>query len=108
MKFVPGITQTLRQMMLQLFFLDSLGIAREEMKLPSVRQSAVVCKRYKAAKGLVLSRGPAQAQRDSGWLIGCLDEDHNTRMRPTSASCPIRSVPRARPDSGMDGFPEGC
>ena len=76
-KYVPGVTETLRQMMLQLFVIDSLGVARSDMEIPSIRQSAVVCDKYQEASGILLVRGKAQDRSDSGWFIGCLDKDHD-------------------------------
>ncbi len=77
MAFVPGVTGTLRQMMLQLSFIDSLAVPRGDMDIPSVCQSAVACKKYPGARSLLLLRGKPHGPRDSGWFIGCLDEDHN-------------------------------
>jgi hypothetical protein len=77
MAFVPGVTGTLRQMMLQLLFIDSLAVSRGDMDIPSVCQSAVACKKYRDAKSLVLSRGKPHGPRDSGWFIGCLDGGHD-------------------------------
>lgn len=77
MAFVPGVTETLRQMMLQVFFIDSLAVPRGDMEIPNVRQSAIACKKYASAKSLLLSRDKPHSPRDSGWFIGCLDEDHN-------------------------------
>jgi hypothetical protein len=75
--FVPGLTGTLRQMTLQLFFIDSLAVPRGDMDIPSVCQSAIVCNKYAGAKSLLLSRGGATGPRDSGWFFGCADESHN-------------------------------
>jgi hypothetical protein len=77
MAFVPGVTATLRQMMLQLFFIDSLAVPRNDMKLPSVRQAATVCKNYGSAKRFLVSRDKPQAARDSGWSIVCHHDDHD-------------------------------
>jgi hypothetical protein len=77
MAFLPGVTETLRQMMLQLFFIDSLAIPREDMSMPNVRQSVITCGRYAVARSLLLMRGKALRQSDSGWFISCLDQDHD-------------------------------
>jgi hypothetical protein len=77
MAFVPGVTETLRQMMLQLFSIDSLAVPRGDMEIPNVCQSAIACKKYASAKSLLLSRDKPHSPSDSGWFIGCLDEDHN-------------------------------
>jgi hypothetical protein len=71
------VTATLRQMMLQLYFIDSLAVPRKDMTIPSVRQSAIVCKNFDGSKSLLLSRGEAHAASDSGWFIACRDENHD-------------------------------
>ena len=74
-RFVPGITETLRQMMLQLFMLDSVSL-RAEIDLPTVQQSLVACTRY-AEPAFYLSRSEPTDPNDSGWFVGCLADDHD-------------------------------
>jgi hypothetical protein len=88
-KYVPGVTETLRQMMLQLFVIDSLGVTRNEMDIPSIRQSVVVCDRYLEASGVLLMRGKAQNKSDSGWFIGCLDKEHDHQNTQNLAKIPL-------------------
>ena len=91
-KYVPGVTETLRQMTLQLFFIDSLGVARSDMNIPSIRQSAVACSRYKDASGLLLMRGKAHDRSDSGWFVGCLNKDHDHQNVQNLAKVPLYDV----------------
>lgn len=88
-KYVPGVTETLRQMMLQLFVIDSFGVPRNDMDIPSIRQSVVVCDKYQDASGILLMRGKAQDQSDSGWFIGCLDKDHDHQNTQNLAKIPL-------------------
>lgn len=74
-KWVPGITQTLRQKMLQVFMLDSVGL-RHEMNIPSIRQSLTACSQYSSAD-VFMSRAEQTDEQDSGWFVGCLKEDHD-------------------------------
>ncbi len=74
-KWTKGITNTLRQMMLQLFMLDSVGL-RREMDAPSIRQSLVACNRY-SEPNFFMSRSQPGGGSDSGWFIGCLSDDHD-------------------------------
>lgn len=74
-QWVPGITETLRQMMLQLFMLDSVSL-RSQMVMPTVQQSLIACTRYSEAD-FFMTRSKGNSDRDSGWFIGCLDETHD-------------------------------
>ncbi len=78
-KFVPGVTETVRHMMVQLFTLDSFSISREQMDIPSVRQSGIACDRYNLGDGFIMDRGAPSDDNDSGWFVGCADPDcdHN-------------------------------
>lgn len=77
--FVPGVTETIRHMMLQLFTLDSFAIGREQMDIPTVCQSGIACNRYKIGEGFIMERATPSDDNDSGWFVGCnnSDCDHN-------------------------------
>jgi hypothetical protein len=74
-RFIPGISETLRQMMLQLFMLDSVSL-RAEIDMPTLRHSLVACTRY-ADPAFYLTRSATADPTDSGWFVGCLADDHN-------------------------------
>jgi hypothetical protein len=74
-RFVRGITQTLRQMMLQLFMLDSVSL-RAEIDLPTLRHSLVACTRY-ADPAFYMTRSEPTNPTDSGWFVGCLADGHD-------------------------------
>jgi hypothetical protein len=75
-KWVPGVTHTLRQQMVQLFMLDSVSL-REEMEIPTVLQSLVACTRYESSC-FFMSMSESSNPNDSGWFVGCReDHDHN-------------------------------
>jgi hypothetical protein len=73
-KWVPGITQSLRQMMLQLFMLDSVRL-RSVMQFSNFRHSLIACTRYTETEFL-MDRAEEE-DHASGWYIGCQDEDHD-------------------------------
>jgi len=77
--YVPGITETLRHMMLQLFTADSFGIDRADLDFPSLRQSGIACRQYSQGEWLMMARAEPTDELDSGWFIGCGDKscDHN-------------------------------
>ncbi len=76
-QWIPGITQTLRQKMLQVFMLDSVAL-RHEMQIPTIRQSLITCTRYTDCD-FFMTRSEGKNEMDSGWFLGCLDgkHDHN-------------------------------
>lgn len=76
-KWVFGITHTLRHKMLQVTMLDSVSL-RAQIQMPSVVQSLRACTRYSSPSFFMARFSPTQ-ERDSGWFIGCLNEDHNHR-----------------------------
>jgi hypothetical protein len=83
-RWVDGITQTLRQMMLQLFMLDSVGL-RDEIDLPTIQHSLIACAHYRDAD-FYMERGEATPAVDTGWFVGCTrgDHDHNA---PANLHC---------------------
>lgn len=74
--FVPGVTETLRHKMIQLFTLDSYGIDRSQIAIPRIDQTAITCDRFDQGGELLLARDAGE-DRYSGWLLCCLDEDHD-------------------------------
>ncbi|MFO0938142.1 MAG: hypothetical protein U0798_16685 [Gemmataceae bacterium] len=80
----PGLSNTLRLMMRQLFSLDSFSL-RANALFPSILQSLLVCKHYHEANFFMHRTEPSN-ERDSGWFIGCLkaDCDHND---PNNIEC---------------------
>ena len=76
-QLVPGISESLHQQMMQVFFIDSLAVPRQDMEVPDIRQSAMVCSRYRESGDLFLARSEPYKKTDSGWFLGCLDDDHD-------------------------------
>jgi hypothetical protein len=74
-RWVNGVTHTLRQMMLQLFMLDSVGL-RDEIDLPTIRQSLIACTHY-ADADFFMARDNTGDGTVSGWFVGCTREDHD-------------------------------
>jgi hypothetical protein len=83
-KWVPGLTETLRTQILQLFMLDSVSL-RSEMEIPSIQESLIVCKRYDQSN-FFMSRSVHENPTDSGWFVGCMGgrHDHNN---PDNLKC---------------------
>jgi len=77
LQFKDGITDTLRQMLLQLWHADSYKIPRDLLQIPSIQQSCLVCHGLTASKGLLLSRSEPSDAMDSGWFVGCDDRAHD-------------------------------
>jgi hypothetical protein len=122
-KWTKGITSTLRQMTLQLFMLDSVGL-RQEMDAPSIQQSLIACSRYNEPS-FFMSRSHGQGGSDSGWFIDCLadDQDHQDAAGLTCisiyeaflnqpgiqgfASFPVGSVIASDREQGLKIFKDG-
>ncbi|HLX62846.1 MAG TPA: hypothetical protein VKX17_16330 [Planctomycetota bacterium] len=77
LKFVPGVNESILQMTMQMYTLDSFAISRDKMEFPSIKQSAVVCDRIGVSRELYLARSEPANERDSGWFIGCAQDDHD-------------------------------
>jgi hypothetical protein len=75
MRFVRRISETLRQMMLQLFMLDSVSL-RAEIDIPLAQHSLVACTRY-TEPAFFMTRSAPGDEHDSGWFVGCLADDHD-------------------------------
>jgi hypothetical protein len=73
-RWVPGVTETLRQKMVQVFALDSFSL-RDEMTMATALQSMVVCTEYTAPEFFMVRSEPDG--NDSGWFVGCLGQDHD-------------------------------
>jgi hypothetical protein len=106
--FVPGVTATLRQMMLQLFLIDSVAVPRHDMDIPNICQSAVACTKLGAATGLILSRDKVLHANDSGWFIGCHDEDHDHNSNANLICVSLyEAFLKQKPIQGWMAFPVG-
>ena len=77
LQFKDGLTDALRQMLLQLWHADSFQIPRESLELPSIQDAAIACARLSAGDDLVMSRSEPAGKHDSGWFIGCGDRAHD-------------------------------
>jgi hypothetical protein len=73
-RWVPGVSETLRQKMVQIYTLDSFSL-REKMTPASARESMIVCTKYTAVD-FVMTRSEPNG-RDSGWFVGCFEQDHD-------------------------------
>ena len=83
-KLVPGVSETLRQMMLQLFMLDSASL-RSEIDIPSLHQSLVACTRFDEP-AFFMTRSAPTREGDSGWFVGCMGDDHDHHT-PANLTC---------------------
>ena len=74
-KFVDSVSNTLLHLLLQKSVAESLGLV-EELALPSLRDSVIVCTEFGSTDGFVMSR-VAPEGADSGWFFGCDNEAHD-------------------------------
>lgn len=77
MQFKRGITESVRQMLVQLWHVDSYGLERDTIALPSVLHSVIACRHLDLGEGAFLARSAPADAYDSGWFVGCHDVHHN-------------------------------
>lgn len=75
-RYVPGITQTLRDTIRQRYVTDSLGLTHQ-LDFPNLAQSVMVCDRLEQGQSLFLTRPDPQKDHASGWVSCCLQERHD-------------------------------
>jgi hypothetical protein len=74
-RFVDSVSNTLLHLFLQKSVAESLGLG-EELTLPSLRDSAIVCSEFGSIEGFLMSRVAPKAG-DSGWFFGCDHAAHD-------------------------------
>jgi hypothetical protein len=74
-RFVDSVTNTLFHLLLQKWVAESLGL-EEELEIPQLQASAIICTEFGVTDGFVISRVEPQAA-DSGWFFGCNNESHD-------------------------------
>jgi hypothetical protein len=55
---------------------ESVGL-RESVDFASMRQSCFVCSRADQASSIFMERAQPSSATDSGWFIGCTDDNHD-------------------------------
>jgi hypothetical protein len=85
-EFEPGVQRALTILRLQKAIVESVGLD-DELELPTLQDSAIVCTELERAKALVLSRAEPDGS-DSGWFVGCTSpkHDHNNAGNLARAS----------------------
>jgi hypothetical protein len=74
-EWADSVSYTLAHLRAQKDVVESV-LGADDMTLPSIRQSAIMCTRLGRDEGMVLER-VAPSGADSGWFCGCSDEDHD-------------------------------
>jgi hypothetical protein len=73
-EWVDCVTLTLRHIWFQK---ESAASVAQIATYPSYRQTAVVCSRLRSAAAIVMHHDEPTDNLDSGWFIGCYDDDHD-------------------------------
>jgi len=106
-QWVPGITETLRQLMLQIFMLDSVSL-RPKLNMPSMTQSLIACSRY-TEPSFFMTRTKAIDKTDCGWFIGCLDQHHDHKESANLQRVSLyEAFVQQRGIQGLVSFPVGA
>jgi len=74
-RFVDGVSSTLLHLVLQKSAAESLGLV-DEIALPSLRDSAIICTEFGSTEGFIMSRVTPKPT-DSGWFFGCENVAHD-------------------------------
>jgi hypothetical protein len=103
-RFVDNVSNTLRHLLLQKSVSESLDF-KDEMQIPSLRAGAIICTKFGATNGFVMSRVEPQAA-DSGWFFGCDNASHdhqstNNLRRVSLYEAAIRHEDRIIPFLGL-------
>ncbi|MDM4770628.1 hypothetical protein [Solimonas sp. SE-A11] len=107
-KWVPGVTATLGQLRQHKDTVASV-LPAESMDIPSLRQGCIVCTRVQASQGFLMSRATPE-EDDSGWFIGCLDEDHDHQDMDSLELMSLYQAIAERASRALPylGLPAGC
>jgi hypothetical protein len=74
-KWLPGVSNSLVHMALHRDIVESV-LPVDEMAIPGMRQSCIVCNETGDEPGFFMDRTEPRGQ-DSGWFFGCLHRGHN-------------------------------
>jgi len=74
-RFTDSVTQTLVQLRLQKSVAESIDF-EDLIAFPSLQQSCLICARIKDRGDFMMERFEP-SQNDSGWYLGCIEQDHN-------------------------------
>lgn len=98
LEYRAGVTETLRQKMIQVFSCDSYGIGREQLMIPTINQLAIACDRVPESDALLLARNDSSDPDDSGWFALCRDESHDHQDTENIGVVPLHELARVRPE----------
>lgn len=106
-RFVRGVTNTLRQLRLQKSVAESVGL-ETKMLFPNIRQSGIVCSRHQDSIDFVMERVEPK-NHDSGWFVGCDDPTHNHNDPANLQRLSLYELAVAKPDCiAFLALPEHC
>lgn len=87
------VTNTLMHLHLQKYVAESIGL-ESEMDFPKFVQTGIVCDRFKDSSEFMMHRlePVAHNEVDSGWFVGCLDEEHEHNSADTLRVAPLHEI----------------
>jgi hypothetical protein len=72
--WVEGVSLTLRHLWFQKEVAASVGL---DPAFPSYRQEAIACSKLRGAQAVLMHREQPSHEWDSGWFIGCYEDEHD-------------------------------
>ena len=105
-QWVPTVRSTLAHLRIQKAIAESVGL-EDELELPSIRHTAIVCTELGEEPGMILARAEPKAG-DSGWFAGCADPDHDHNVAENLDVTSLYQLAIAVPGAiGFLGLPAG-
>lgn len=96
LKWVEGVDQSLYETWRQKEVLDSLGLI-DRADFPRQALHAVVCTQAFDTPTKMLGRTDAHGQTDSGWFVGCFDDDHDHQLEEALTVMPLVEIATRAP-----------
>lgn len=96
LKWVEGVDQSLVETWRQKEVLSSLGLL-ERADFPRQALHAVVCTQAFDTPSKMLGRTDAHGQTDSGWFVGCFDDDHDHQREDALTVMPLVEIATRAP-----------
>lgn len=96
LKWVEGVDQSLCETWRQKEVLSSLGL-EDRAEFPRQALHAVVCTQAFDTSSRMLGRTEAHGQTDSGWFVGCFDDEHDHQLEEALTVMPLVEIATRAP-----------
>ena len=91
LKWVESVDQSLFETWRQKEILESLGLL-ERADYPRQAFQAIVCSKTFESQAFMMGRTEPHSPSDSGWFVGCLDDDHDHQKPEALSVVPLIEI----------------